>query len=74
MDKKEAKQYLEKNRNIEGWFSIHDVIAFSSILTIQREILTPGSLLEIGVYQGKSAILVGKFSKSENDFDFKESM
>ena len=69
MDKKEAKQYLEKNRNIEGWFSIHDVIAFSSILTIQREILTPGSLLEIGVYQGKSAILIGKFSKSENDFE-----
>jgi len=69
MDKKEAKQYLEKNRNIEGWFSIHDVIAFSTILNIQREILTPGSLLEIGVYQGKSAILVGKFSKSENDFE-----
>jgi cephalosporin hydroxylase len=69
MDKKQAKQYLEKNKNIEGWFSIHDVIAFSSILTIQREVSIPGSLLEIGVYQGKSAILVGKFSKSEIDFE-----
>lgn len=69
MDKKEAKQYLEKTKNIEGWFSIHDVIAFSSILAIQQEILTPGSLLEIGVYQGKSAILVGKFSKSGSDFE-----
>lgn len=69
MNAKQANKYLKKNKKIEGWFSIHDVIAFSSILSIQRDIETSGSLLEIGVYQGKSAILIGQFSNSVSDFE-----
>ena len=69
MNEKQANKYLKRNKKIEGWFSIHDVVAFSSILSIQRDLDTAGSLLEIGVYQGKSAILIGQFSKSESDFE-----
>ena len=69
MKVKQAEQFLKKNKKIEGWFSIHDVVAFSTILSIQSDLKTSGSLLEIGVYQGTSAILVGKFSNSETDFE-----
>jgi hypothetical protein len=69
MNEKTAKKYLQKTKKIEGWFSIHDVISFASILKIQEDLMIPGSLLEIGVYQGKSALLIGSYSRSVEDFE-----
>ena len=69
MHKKLAKKYLKETKKIEGWFSIHDVVSFSSILNIQQNLAISGSLLEIGVYQGKSAIVVGNYSRAYGDFE-----
>lgn len=49
---------------IPGWFSVIDQEVFGVILSHQNY----GHLLEIGVYQGKSAILIEKFRRDSEEF------
>jgi hypothetical protein len=44
---------------VEGWFYAVDVDFFSNLLAHQRTGDIKGDMLEIGTYQGKSAILMG---------------
>ncbi|MFB6838728.1 class I SAM-dependent methyltransferase [Streptomyces sp. NPDC056361] len=44
---------------VEGWFFDADRFVFGWLLERQRELGTRGDLLELGVYKGKSAIVIG---------------
>ena len=69
MDLKSAHLFLKKTDYIEGWLSVHDVVVFATLLEMQDFFKIEGNLLEIGVYQGKSAVLIGKFLKSNEKFE-----
>ena len=51
--------YTAQLDSIEGWFYAVDVDFFSNLLAYQRADGIKGDMLEIGTYQGKSAILMG---------------
>jgi hypothetical protein len=48
---------------VPGWFDWVDVVLFQLFDQIHVETTFRGDLLEIGVYQGKSAILLGYFAR-----------
>jgi hypothetical protein len=62
-----AHTYLSSLAEIPGWFAIEDFIMFEGINEVQREQGVEGDLLEIGVYQGKSAILLGSFRNEDEE-------
>jgi hypothetical protein len=68
MNQSELKLFARKTSKIRGWFSPHDQIVFNAILTWQERISLNGDLLEIGVYAGKSAVLIGRFVKPNQVF------
>ena len=51
--------YTAQMETVEGWFYAIDVDFFSNLLAFQRTENIKGDMLEIGTYQGKSAILMG---------------
>ena len=51
--------YTAQMDTIDGWFYAIDVDFFSNLLAYQRTEDIKGNMLEIGTYQGKSAILMG---------------
>ncbi|WP_396668951.1 class I SAM-dependent methyltransferase [Mycobacterium avium] len=51
--------YAEKVDKVDGWFFEADVELFSHLLARQTAEGISGDMLEIGTYQGKSAILMG---------------
>ncbi|ORB69227.1 class I SAM-dependent methyltransferase [Mycobacterium scrofulaceum] len=51
--------YAEQMDNVDGWFFEADVALFSKLLACQTAERITGDMLEIGTYQGKSAILMG---------------
>ncbi len=51
--------YAEKVDKVDGWFFEADVELFSHVLARQTAEGISGDMLEIGTYQGKSAILMG---------------
>lgn len=51
--------YTEQMDIVDGWFYEADVELFSNLLARQKTEGIKGDLLEIGAYQGKSAILMG---------------
>lgn len=58
------QDYLANGKKaIGGWFAELDALLFVTIDEIQRERHITGDLLEIGVYLGKSAILLGFFAR-----------
>jgi len=46
-------------QKIEGMFSDFSMAAIDSLLALQREIKTTGDMLEMGVFHGRSAALIG---------------
>lgn len=55
-----ARQYVaESMETIPGWFSPPDAYIFCLIAEAQQQASLAGDILEIGAYQGKSAILLG---------------
>lgn len=52
-------------KDIKGWFYAEDAIILHAINTIQKKTRIAGDLLEIGVYQGKSAAFLGFFIGSQ---------
>ncbi|OBH12906.1 MULTISPECIES: class I SAM-dependent methyltransferase [unclassified Mycobacterium] len=51
--------YAEQMDNVDGWFFEADVALFTKLLACQTAERIKGDMLEIGTYQGKSAILMG---------------
>jgi len=56
---KGRKDILNQIDSIPGWFSIQDQLIFQLLLQVQQKNNLSGNLLEIGVYLGKSAVLLG---------------
>jgi hypothetical protein len=56
-------EYLRTVNDIPGWFELVDVLLFQKIDELQLRKGIKGNLLEVGVYQGKSAILLGYFCR-----------
>jgi hypothetical protein len=49
----------DRLRNVPGWFSLLDQALFGWLLTWQSSHAIAGDLVELGVYKGKSAIVMG---------------
>src|SRR5262245_52306626 len=56
-----AESVLGSISEIEGWFSPLDARVFIAVDELQRARSVRGDLLEIGVFQGRSAVLLGYF-------------
>jgi hypothetical protein len=54
-----AARYVRGCEQIPGFFYLADIMLFDFILAHQLDTGVPGEMLEIGVYRGKSAILMG---------------
>ena len=54
-----AAQYVQRCDEIPGFFYLADFVLFDFILAHQLDSGVTGDMLEIGVYRGKSAILMG---------------
>lgn len=57
----ETHKLSKQVRSIPGWFSYQDQFVFDILLQYQKSCGIRGDLLEIGVYLGKSAIVLGAF-------------
>jgi Methyltransferase domain len=55
------EDYLAARSELPGWFDWIDIVLFQLFDQVQQEAALRGDLLEIGVYQGKSAILLEYF-------------
>ena len=62
------EEFLQDTKRIPGWLSFHDAAVIDGILSHQSEVGTKGNLLEIGVYAGKSAVLLGHHLKPKEEF------
>ena len=59
MDIDRIKNFLaEAHQHIEGWFFPLDQIAFYELIAIQDSLNIDGDFAEVGVYQGKSLVLL----------------
>jgi hypothetical protein len=58
-------RYVEVMGDIPGWFSPFDAQVFAGIDQLQKNQGIHGDLLEIGVYHGRSAILLGYFGRPD---------
>jgi len=65
MNKTSLGDYLRAHDSIDGWLYPDDVLLFQEINALQGLSKVNGDLLEIGVYHGKSAILLGYFPRQE---------
>lgn len=57
-----------KFEDIPGWFMPIDQAAFSWILKFQNRTQPEGALVELGVFKGKSAVVIGNFRRSGEVF------
>jgi hypothetical protein len=58
---------LDSMLGVPGWFMAEDFVMFEGIDQVQRASRIKGDLLEIGVYHGKSAILLGQFRAEDEE-------
>ena len=68
MDLEALQTFYKSTSKIPGWLSFHDAAAIDLILSKQSEQKAIGNLLEIGVYAGKSAILIGRHVRIGEEF------
>jgi predicted O-methyltransferase YrrM len=57
----------EAYRSIKGWFNELDLRCFTALLESQRD-SPPGDLVEMGAYQGKSAVIIGDYLRAGERF------
>ncbi|MCL4675956.1 MAG: class I SAM-dependent methyltransferase [Pararhodobacter sp.] len=57
-----------KFEEVPGWFMPIDQAAFSWVLQHQNETEADGALVELGVFKGKSAILIGNYRRPNEVF------
>ena len=66
MDIDRIKLFIEERHgDIEGWFFPLDQLAFFELFSIQDQMQAGGDLAEVGVYQGKSLVLMSLLKKKE---------
>ena len=59
MDIERTKAFIgETHSKIEGWFFPLDQLAFFELLAVQNQIQAGGDIVEVGVYHGKSLVLL----------------
>lgn len=63
----ELEQYSKDVQTIPGWFWPVDMFLFGGIDQLQKVEALTGDILEIGVYQGKSAVLLGYFLRPHEE-------
>lgn len=64
-----VEEYVRKGRKrVPGWLGLEDAVLFRTFNDLQIEAGVTGDLLEIGAYQGKSAILLGYFVRPDEQF------
>jgi len=54
--------------DVPGWLTAADNMLFKFLLTRQTQVEAPGDLLEMGVFQGRSAIHMGSFRRPGERF------
>ncbi len=64
----EIESALEKVKRIDGWLSFDDAVSFYLLLKIQKDFSISGTVLEIGVYRGKSAIYIAQLLDPDERF------
>lgn len=64
----EVDKFFKDTKGIAGWFSHHDAFLFHVLLSIQSTENIHGDILEIGVFDGKSAVLLGRNLKKGEEF------
>lgn len=57
-----------KLSDVPGWLTVTDNMLFTFLLTRQNRVEAAGDLMELGVYQGRTAIHIGKFRKPGERF------
>jgi hypothetical protein len=60
MNRNDLHNFFRETRGIAGWFTIHDAAIFDLVLAQQSTQGLLGDILEIGVFEGKSAVLLGR--------------
>ena len=65
LNKTHFDEYLTALDTIQGWFYPEDVRLFQALNVLQGQDGVSGDLLEIGVYHGKSSILLGYFPRED---------
>lgn len=63
-----AKAEPEKFKSIAGWLTVTDQHILGWILDWQNACEPAGDLVELGVFQGKSAILIGGYKRPDETF------
>src|SRR5947209_392963 len=66
-DTRQVTRYVRQMDRIPGWFERVDAMLFVALGEAQASREVSGHLLEIGVYYGKSAILLGYLRAPEDD-------
>lgn len=61
------EHYSKDLQKIPGWFWPVDMFLFGGIDQLQKTEALTGDILEIGVYQGKSAVLLGHFLRPHEE-------
>jgi hypothetical protein len=62
-----SQQKIANYKDIPGWFGELDRRVFSTVLESQRD-SPPGELVEIGVFRGKSAVVIGDYLRDDERF------
>jgi SAM-dependent methyltransferase len=60
MNKSAVRRYLERTRDVEGWFFPIDAHLFAIVDEIQKREGIAGNLFEIGVHHGKTALFLAQ--------------
>ena len=68
MNVDDLKDFVHETQEVAGWFSIHDAAVFELILSMQTSGGVQGDILEIGVFEGKSAVLIGRHLQKGEEF------
>ena len=68
MNSVNLRSFYMRTNKVPGWMSFHDAAVIDGILSRQSENDTKGNLLEIGVYAGKSAVLLGRHLQPKEEF------
>lgn len=63
----QAASPVKDYSDIEGWFHRTDYRLFTAILDSQRD-SEPGTLVELGCYLGKSAVVIGEYVRKDEEF------
>lgn len=65
--RRELRRYERQRHRIPGWLSLVDLRLLAIVDQVQRDAGTRGDVLEIGVFRGKSAVVLGWLCRDDED-------